>query len=324
MAWRLNSKEIVTVLLLGMTALSGTGWAQQTNGSDQQTKSGPEDEGGADQKGDANEVPNDLSDVFLLDPDERLQIRERQRQDQKANFKPLKDVEPVRDMLRLDFASARIATVFVVPEYPASVVFTDMTGQPWPIRDLAQTESVAQVQKVEGSTNSLVFYGKNYSGEKSVSVYLQGLSMPIVMKVRGTEDRYHAVKNIQIRERGPNSKDLQRTNQAASSSEFDSKKDQKGQKSISQIVDKLAYRVTPEGFKRISVSDGVSDAWLDKSDESKLYLLTPHTISAPGPINGGRSIVPVGDGLRVYVLPRINPVVALNESGQRQYLQFSE
>ncbi len=55
-----------------------------------------------------------------------------------------------------------------------------------------------------------------------------------------------------------------------------------------------------------------------------MYVMTDYTIVSPAPINGGRSVMALQDGVRVYVIPRINPVMALDKSGQRIYLAFQE
>ncbi|TBW57354.1 type IV secretion protein DotH [Marinobacter halodurans] len=283
-----------------------------------------------DEQSDLAELPEDLKPAFWLKPHEVVQTRERQLQEQNATYRPLRDVKAIQDISRIRPSSSRIPVINVVPDYPSSVVFTDMTGKSWPIRYLAQTASVATVKKVEGSDNALVFYAKNHAGEKSVSVYLKNLSMPITLRVKATEDKYHALKRIQILERGPNSQALQLASNTGGRPRFQaqaeqgrSPQEQEGP-SLDAILNKLAYRVTPDGFKKIQVSDPETEAWIDEGDASKLYLLTARTISSPAPISGADSVVPVGDGMRIYVLPRINPVMALNESGQRLYLTLKE
>lgn len=313
---------------------------QQPSESDQQGSSG-----GGDQNEDKpnpvdmKDLPEDLSQMFLLSPDERVKIRERQLQDQKANYRPLRDVESLRDMTRLDPSSADVPTVKVTPDFPSSIVFTDISGEPWPIRHLAQTGSVAEVERVDGSDNSLVFYANNHAGEKSVSVYLEGLNMPITLRIKGTDSEFHAVKSIQVTERGPKAQSAGKTGQGQGNQREDFEPAGAGGgngedgsdgassgdgSKLDEVINKMAYQVTPDGFDRIEISDDNSMAWIKENDPSKLYLLTDLTISAPAPVNGASSVVSVGEGRKVYVLPRVNPVMALDESGQRQYLKFKE
>ncbi|MFB2351103.1 DotH/IcmK family type IV secretion protein, partial [Priestia megaterium] len=71
-----------------------------------------------------------------------------------------------------------IPEVLVTPDYPTSIVFTDITGAPWPINYIGQTSSLAQVEQPSGTENAVVFYANNGAGRKSVSVFLKGMTLP--------------------------------------------------------------------------------------------------------------------------------------------------
>lgn len=268
------------------------------------------------------ELPADLQQLFKLSPEERVLIRERQLQDQNATYQPLREVTPIRDMERMSAQMEKMPEVYVTPDYPASIVFTDMMGNPWPVQHIGQTSSLADVEQPTGTTSSILLHAKNGAGRKSLAIYLEGMLIPVTVTVVGDNNKYHALKHIRIEERGPASKSAPTatsipTRQAAEAKTTTGK-------SMDDIINKLAYKVTPEGFSKLKVSDASVDAWIDNSDRESLYVMTDYTIVSPAPKNGGRSVMALQDDVRVYVLPRINPVMALDEQGQRIYLSFME
>lgn len=273
---------------------------------------------------DLKNLPTDLENLFPITPKERVLIRERQLEDQNATYQPLRDVTPLRDMERMSRQAEKIPEVYVTPDYPTSIVFTDLMGNPWPIQFIGQTGSLAEVEQPEGSPSSLVLHAKNGAGRKSLAVYLQDMLIPVTITVVGANEKYHALKHIRIEERGP----VSETNAMSASSSPQRQAANTMQtasgKSLDDVINKLAYKVTPDGFKKLKVSDPSVDAWIDVQDPESMYVMSDYTIVSPAPINGGRSVMALQNDLRVYVLPRINPVMALNKAGQRIYLSFQE
>lgn len=274
---------------------------------------------------DLKSLPTDMEMLFPLTPEERLEIRKRQLKDQEATYKPLRNVTPKRELVSISANAERIPEVMVTPDYPTSIVFTDITGEPWPINYIGQTSSLAKVEQPTGTENAVVIYANNGAGKKSVSVFLKDMTLPVTLTIAGASDQYHALKHIRINERGPNAPSTDsllstRSNEAlnlAPTGEDDGR-------NMDAILNKLAYKVTPDGFKRLKTSDPAVDAWMDKEDSKYLYVMTPYTMVSPAPRAGARSVTPLQDGVRIYVLPRINPMMALDDQGQRIYLSFKE
>jgi intracellular multiplication protein IcmK len=280
----------------------------------------------SDDRGSVAELPADLQVLFPLTPEERINTRKRQLEDQNATYRPLRDVTPLRDMRRIAGNGEVFPTVFVTPDYPTTIVFTDISGKPWPIRYIGQTSSLATIEQPTGTENSLVLQAKNGAGRKSIAVFLEGLTLPVTITIDGENTRYHALKHIQITERGPNSDDTSMAAQSSSRSaraSVDEAPTSTG-RSMDKVLNQLAYDVTPEGFKKLKTSDRAVDAWIDEEDPQSLYVKTRYTVVSPLPKNGGDSVTPLHDGLKISVLPRLNPVMALNESGERIYIKFME
>ncbi|KXS55108.1 MAG: intracellular multiplication protein IcmK [Marinobacter sp. T13-3] len=274
---------------------------------------------------DLSTIPSDMDMLFPLTPEERVRIRERQLKDQNATYKPLRDVKPLRELISISGNADTIPEVYVTPDYPTSVVFSDITGKPWPIQFIGQTGTLANVVQPEGSDNAMVLMAKNGAGKKSVTVFLKGLSLPITLTVTGRNNDYHALKHIRITERGPNSS-WSRTAQSGSRGSAPDLDPTEGAEdgSLDEVLNKLAYKVTPEGYQKLQSSDPRVDAWISKSNNKYMYVRTDYTVVAPAPRAGNRGVTPLQDDVRIYVLPRINPIMALDETGQRQYLTFKE
>lgn len=278
-----------------------------------------------DEQIDLRELPTDMELLFPLTPKERVEIRKRQLEDQEATYKPLRDVQAKRELVQISGNADIIPEVMVTPDYPTSIVFTDLTGEPWPINYIGQTDSLAMVEQPAGTENAVVLYANNGAGRKSVSVFLRGLTLPVTLTVTGRSNEYHALKHIRINERGPNAPKTEsilstRGNSAPNLNATGGD----GNQDLDAILNKLAYKVTPEGFKRLKTSDPNVDAWSDTKDPKHLYVMTNYTMVSPAPRAGARSVTPLQDGVRIYVLPRINPMMGLDASGQRVYLSFKE
>lgn len=274
---------------------------------------------------DLTDLPTNMEMLFPLTPEERIKIRERQLEGQNATYKPLRDVKPVRELVSISGNADTIPEVFVTPDYPSAVVFTDMTGAPWPIQYIGQTGSLASVQQPEGSENSLVLLANNAAGRKSITVFLEGLTLPVTITVTGKNAKYHALKHIRITERGPNSS-IEKLVASGGTSAPAPSLNPTGEDSanLDSVLNKIAYKVTPENFKKIRTSDNRVDAWINENNKKYLYLRTDYTVVSPAPRAGGRGVTPVQDDVRIYVLPRVNPVMVLDETGERHYLSFKE
>lgn len=310
-----------TVLMAALLGVGFSAFASTALASDLDTNSDPI----LDEEIDLRTLPTDMEMLFPLTPDERLKIRKRQLADQEATYKPLRDVTPRRELVSISSNADTIPEVLVTPDYPTSIVFTDLTGAPWPINYIGQTDSLAVVEQPSGTDNAVVLYANNGAGKKSVSVFLEGLTLPVTLTVTGKSNEYHALKHIRINDRGPKAPETSMSTSRANTAEGLSPiGDDDSGKSLDIILNKLAYKVTPDGFKRLQTSDPNVDAWADENDPKFLYVMTHYTIVSPAPRAGARSVTPLQDGVRIYVLPRINPIMGLDETGQRVYLSFKE
>lgn len=325
-----KARILIGVAMTGslLIGLAGSGFAvaqqeKQPGDYDLDTNTNPS----VSKRIDLKTLPSDMDMLFPLSAEEKLKIRERKMEDENATYKPLRDVEPKRELVQISSNADRIPEIMVTPDYPTSVVFTDITGAPWPINYIGQTGSLATMEQPSGTENSLVIYANNGAGRKSVSVFLEGLTLPVTMTISGNNDRYHALKHIRITERGPNSDTqemLMNTNPSSAPkiNATGNEDDEDGY--LDRVLNKLAYKVTPEGFKRLKTSDPSVDAWMDEEKPKFMFVMTDYRLVSPAPRAGARSVTPLQDGVRIYIIPRINPVMALNSEGSRVYLSFKE
>lgn len=274
---------------------------------------------------DLTTIPSDMDSLFLLSPEERIDIRKRQLQDQNATYKPLRNVEALRELVSISGNADAMPEIFVTPDYPTSIVFSDMTGKPWPIEFIGQTGSLADVVQPEGSDNAIVMMAKNGAGRKSVSVFLKGLALPVTLTVTGKNNDYHALKHIRITEMGPNANKSQVATRGRSNTALNlNPGSDEDDGHLDEVLNKIAYKVTPNGYSKLRSSDARVDAWVAKGSNKYMFVRTDYTVVSPAPRAGNRGITPLQGDVRIYLLPRINPIMALDESGQRQYLTFKE
>lgn len=278
---------------------------------------------------DLRQLPSDMDLLFPLAPEEKVELRERNLEDEEATYRPLRDVKPLRELVQISGNADRIPEIKVTPDYPTSIVFTDITGAPWPINYIAQTNALAAIEQPSGTENSIVIFANNAAGRKSASIFLEGLTLPVTVTISGNPSEYHALKHIRITERGPNSQETDllrasgRSNDANNLNVMSGDSDDNSGK-LDRVLNRLAYKVTPEGFTRLKTSDPNVDAWIEDSEPRYMYLMTDYNVVAPAPRAGARSVTPLQDGVRIYIIPRINPVMALNSQGARVYLRFAE
>ena len=321
-----RSVVAVTLCLAGLFCSQATAEGQQGN-NDESYDLDQNTNPSLDRNIDLRKLPTDMDMLFPLSPDEKIKIRERKLKDQEATYKPLRDVKPKRELVQVSSNADRIPEVLVTPDYPTSIVFTDITGAPWPINYIGQTSSLASIEQPSGTENSLVIYANNGAGRKSVSVFLKGMTLPITMTITGNSGEYHALKHIRVNERGPNSEtqDVLMASNSSSAPNMNStggSDDENGY--LNMVLNKLAYKVTPKGFKKLKSSDPSVDAWLDEEKPKYLFVMTDYRLVSPAPRAGARSVTPLQDGVRIYIIPRINPVMALNSQGSRVYISFKE
>ncbi len=126
--------------------------------------------------------------VSPLTPDEIRQLRARQSEVNRAMTSPPVAVVPRISALTVDLApGASLPLVRTAMNYPSSLTFIDSTGAPWKLGAAPISGNPAfQIYWVPDSP-VMVVYAKQPFVSGNITVYLSGLSVPIVLNVTSGE-----------------------------------------------------------------------------------------------------------------------------------------
>lgn len=188
-----------------------------------------------------------------------------------------------------------------------TVTFLDVTGQPWPIRDLSWAGPFEIEPPQEGSHILRIIPQSDYAGG-NMSLTLFELDTPIIftLKTSFTDVQYR--QDIRVPQFGPKAESPLMDGRVSFTA---------GDEFISSVLEGVPSGSDIEKVKLLGV-DGRSTAYL--SPES-MYLRTPHTLLSPAWDSSIRS----ADGMNVYVMSE-TPVLLLSDKGRvvRAYLNKEE
>lgn len=141
-----------------------------------------------------------------LSPGQVKEIRQIINDVRRAENAPLNG--PVKMKIRtieLDTDSDKPVTLDVAPGYASSIVFFDQTGAPWPIDgDIIGDVSSFNKKYASESKHIAVFEILREFSESNALVNLKGLPVPVVIRLRGSDEVVDSRLSIRIPKFGPN------------------------------------------------------------------------------------------------------------------------
>lgn len=154
-----------------------------------------------------------VESVAPLTPDEVRQVRGQMNDQDKAMSAPQMAVVPKISALTVDLApGASLPLIRTAVNYPSSITFIDSTGAPWKLGAAPITGNPAAFTAywVPNSPVLVVYANKAYQSG-NITVYLDGLAVPIVLTVSSGEPDTAAKTwsvdsrlDLRIPRRGPN------------------------------------------------------------------------------------------------------------------------
>jgi intracellular multiplication protein IcmK len=247
----------------------------------------------------ASEMVSPLSDVAI----KRLKARFDSSRQAKS-YRPVRTSPRIRSTSVDLSPGAGLPILRTMPGETSTVVFLDSTGAPWPLAAIPRVSrtDIASAEWLKDTPAVVVSMLSPYE-EANMTVFLQGLPTPVVVKLSAGEPR-HAAKprevdyrlDLRVPGRGPNAK------------------------------------ATAEGNTQIALYDDTLQAFLDGLPPQAAVRLKTHS-AMPGRTEiwqyGGalfvrtnrdlqsafESTLAASDGTRVYRLP-LTPFVALSDAGQ--------
>ncbi|MCK9759925.1 DotH/IcmK family type IV secretion protein [Pseudomonas syringae pv. syringae] len=126
--------------------------------------------------------------LIPLTPEEVRRLRSNLNDLTKAENSPQMSVVPKISALTVDLGpGASLPLVRTAVDYPSSITFIDSTGAPWKLGAAPISGNPAFIAYWVPDTPVMVIYAKAPFKRGNVTVYLEGLSVPIVVNVNSGE-----------------------------------------------------------------------------------------------------------------------------------------
>lgn len=218
-------------------------------------------------------ISKNLDMLKLLTPEQRRTIRELELAKEEALKKqaPLKNIT---NIINVELEPGSLTkSVYTSPGQNSYLNIIDSMGNPWPITHVfSGDKNDFPVTKVETEANNTVQLNSNTRvGSTNLTVFLEGLSVPININAEASKEQYHGYAPIRISGLGPNSPEETQTIESF-----------KPFKNISKFENVILSRKPSLNAKRLQASDPRVQAWLDGED---LFIRTNLVLRHPRPTN---------------------------------------
>lgn len=244
-----------------------------------------------------------LNKTFPLKPEQIKELHRELDKSQIAVHTPASPPpQPIFSTLQVDLSPGttppiiRLATGFVT-----SIVFSDSTGQPWPVMDYSLGNPTGFNIKWDSKTNALFIQSTKEHISGNMAVRLANLETPIMISlVTGQRDVDYRI-DLQIPGQGPN----------ASAPVMDNMSTQAASSALLSTLD----GVPPAGSIELNVAKDYGRAW---AYNGKLLFRTKLTLLSPA----WSASVSSADGTRVYELMQ-TPLILASKNGKTIKIELS-
>jgi|TARA_R110002126_G_scaffold13118_7_gene57172 intracellular multiplication protein IcmK len=195
----------------------------------------------------------------------------------------------------IDVAMGTVTTVSIV----------DVTGQPWPVKDMTWAGEFDIIKPGQGESIFRITPTTHHA-KGNMSIRLIGLKTPVVIGLNTRRDRVYYRLDLRIPEYGPEA-NAPLINSSLSIAAG-------GNASLASILDGLP----PESAERLVVTGADRRTKAYKVD-GLVYVRTPLTLLSPG----WNSSVKSGDGMNVYELNSA-PILLLSDGGKMVRASLTE
>lgn len=223
-----------------------------------------------------------------LSPEEILEQRRFQRETSYATNAPLKSPpDLVMRTVEVSLEDQKPLEVFVGRGYSSSVVFFDQTGEPWPLENGADAlgdDSAFRSQTIADQAHMATFQVLRDFSQSNALVILEGLPVPIVLRLVGSDEKVDTRLTIRVPRMGPHAKVEVNTRE-----ELDS---------MPPALMSFMNGETLPGAVRYEMRGVPGEVYLV---DGHLYLRTRANLITPSPLRAPTSSV----GYNIYVLPPV-------------------
>jgi intracellular multiplication protein IcmK len=240
-----------------------------------------------------------LTGLLPLKPAEIRKLLETFDETRQAVETPIfPDPEPevVAQTLSLDPGAAP-PEIKVAVGHVTTITMLDVTGEPWPIKDMTWAGNFDIAQPETGGNVFRITPISEFA-HGNMSIRMNGLKTPITLIMRAHRDKVHYRFDARIPEYGPFAQQPLMEGGGPTLSAGDS------------VQNAILDGVPPQGALRMRVS-GVDNRTSAYKVSNATYVRTPLTLLSPG----WSSFVSSSDGMSVYTLSNA-PVLLLSDNGK--------
>ncbi len=247
-----------------------------------------------------------MNGVLPMNPGELREAFGRMDVNQKAIEEPLKFPKPEVSFTTVSLDPATEPLTFkLATGHVTTVSFLDITGQPWPIKDVTWAGNFEVKSSSQGVDEKFPMYPNlmriiplSEYAYGNMSIRLLGLSTPLTFTLRTNKDEVQYRLDLRVPAEGP----------FAVPSIINTGGNTL--KAGNATLTKMMEGVPPDNAKRLKIS-GVDGRTSVYTMNDTLYVRTPLTLLSPAWTESVRS----ADGMNVYALGAA-PVLLLSDQGQ--------
>jgi intracellular multiplication protein IcmK len=186
--------------------------------------------------------------------------------------------------------------VRLAPGVPTNLIFTDVTGAPWPIEyAVPGTGGQFEILMPSADTPTLQLRPKTPYAYGGASIKLVGNPIPVSIQVTAAQKIVDVRLDIVILKKGPNAQAPMVDSGSTASMPHDA------------ILTTFLYGIAPSGARELKSTSRSVKAW---NYDGLLYVRSTVPLVSPNPIRQSRTV----DGTYAYVLPQV-PIVNITADG---------
>lgn len=152
-------------------------------------------------------VKSKLREQVPLSPEEIRMVRQALDDAAKAENAPLKNPKLQMRTVDLDIDGQAPLEVHVARGYSSSIVFFDETGAPWPLQtgvDALGDSTAFSAKTVSEQGHVATFQILKSFAQSNALVVLDGLPVPVVLRLVGSDDKVDSRLSVRVPRMGPN------------------------------------------------------------------------------------------------------------------------
>jgi intracellular multiplication protein IcmK len=246
-----------------------------------------------------------MQEYFPLTPDQIHQYKSAEAAQQEAIARGPSDTPPEghATIVPVSLKPGQVAPVIRVGQgMITSVVFTDVTGDVWPIVSYSVGDPQSFNISWDQSSGVLMIQGMQYHAQTNMGVMLKGLSIPVMVNLLIGQKNWDYLDYVRVDSAMPG-------NELAANHLVDH---------VSPALISLLQGIPPSGSQKLDVDQEGIQVW---SSQGRQLLLTRATLLSPSWVS--RADGPGPNPLHAYELPA-TPYVILSEGGKMQKVKIGE